>query len=167
VLIPSLKKISHESLGNPTINLGKIEGGVNFNLVPDSCTILIDRRTLPGEDADEVLDTFRESVRKITGKDPELKAEILNDIDISPSLETESSERIVRAAEKSVCAVTGSKKCFGFPYVTDGGLVAREGIPTIILGPGDAGNCHILEEYVDLPELEQAAEIYKNIYLNY
>ena len=167
VLIPSLKNIRHDSLGNPTINLGKIEGGVNFNLVPDSCTILIDRRTLPGEDTEEVLDTFRESVKKITAKDPESKAEIIDDINISPSLETDKRERIILAAEKSVNLVTSSKRCFGFPYVTDGGLVAREGIPTIILGPGDAGNCHILEEYVDLPELEQASEIYKNIYLNY
>jgi acetylornithine deacetylase len=167
VLIPSLENIKHDSLGNPTVNLGRIEGGVNFNLVPDSCTILIDRRTLPGEDAEEVLNTFRESVKKINSKGPEFKAEVLDDINVSPSLETGSSEKIVKIAEKSVNQVTGSRKCFGFPYVTDGGLVAREGIPTIILGPGDAANCHILEEYLELAELEQASEIYKNIYLNY
>jgi acetylornithine deacetylase len=167
VLIPSLKSIRHEGLGSPTINLGRIDGGINFNLVPDSCTVLIDRRTLPGEDAEEVLNTFRETVKKITLKGPDMKAEILDDVLRSPSLETGSSERIVQAAQRSVNHVMGNKRCFGFPYVTDGGLVAAEGIPTIILGPGDAGNCHVLEEYIDLPELEQASEIYRNIYLNY
>ena len=167
VLIPSLGNIKHGSLGSPTINLGKIDGGVSFNLVPDSCIILIDRRTLPGEDPEEVLDTFRESVNNITRKDQGLKAEVLDDVQTSPWLETGKNEKIVQAAEKAVSAVKGSKRCFGFPYVTDGGLVSRQGVPTIILGPGDAANCHILEEYVDIRELKQAAEIYKNIYLNY
>src|SRR5262249_7683062 len=36
-------------LGYPTINVGSICGGTQANIVPDSCEILVDRRTLPGE----------------------------------------------------------------------------------------------------------------------
>ncbi|MFM7556365.1 MAG: M20 family metallopeptidase, partial [Verrucomicrobiota bacterium] len=40
---------AHPLLGRPTINVGRIEGGRQPNIVPASCTIDIDRRTLPGE----------------------------------------------------------------------------------------------------------------------
>src|SRR5690348_12628478 len=39
----------HPLLGHATINVGTIRGGTQPNIVPDSCTIAIDRRTLPGE----------------------------------------------------------------------------------------------------------------------
>jgi len=36
-------------LGHATISVGTIQGGTQPNIVPDRCTITIDRRTLPGE----------------------------------------------------------------------------------------------------------------------
>ena len=39
----------HPLLGHATINVGTIRGGTQPNIVPDSCAISIDRRTLPGE----------------------------------------------------------------------------------------------------------------------
>ncbi len=38
-------------LGPATLSVGRIEGGVSVNTVPDSCRVEIDRRLLPGEDA--------------------------------------------------------------------------------------------------------------------
>src|SRR5262249_57879096 len=37
-------------LGAPTISIGRIEGGLSVNTVPDSCRVEVDRRLLPGED---------------------------------------------------------------------------------------------------------------------
>ena len=41
---------AHQRLGTPTLSVGRIEGGVSVNTVPDECVIEIDRRLLPGED---------------------------------------------------------------------------------------------------------------------
>src|SRR5262249_13149155 len=44
-----LRKRRHRLLGPGTINVGTIRGGTQPNIVPDSCVITVDRRTLPGE----------------------------------------------------------------------------------------------------------------------
>jgi acetylornithine deacetylase/succinyl-diaminopimelate desuccinylase-like protein len=44
-----LKKRHHPLLGHATISVGTISGGEQPNIVPDSCAISVDRRTLPGE----------------------------------------------------------------------------------------------------------------------
>ena len=44
-----LRKRKHKLLGTATVNVGTISGGKQPNIVPDSCSIQIDRRTLPGE----------------------------------------------------------------------------------------------------------------------
>src|SRR5512133_3331852 len=36
-------------LGSPTVNVGAIAGGTQPNIVPDYCSCLVDRRTIPGE----------------------------------------------------------------------------------------------------------------------
>ena len=51
-LVPSLKHRTHALLPAPTINIGTIEGGTKTNLVADRAVIKIDRRMVPGEDAD-------------------------------------------------------------------------------------------------------------------
>ena len=48
-LVKELGKSKHKLLGTPTINVGKIEGGIKFNIVPDKCILDVDRRLIPGE----------------------------------------------------------------------------------------------------------------------
>ncbi|HMK38264.1 MAG TPA: M20/M25/M40 family metallo-hydrolase, partial [Bacteroidota bacterium] len=45
----------HPLLGSPSLSVGVIEGGEAVNVVPDRCVAEVDRRTLPGESAGEVL----------------------------------------------------------------------------------------------------------------
>ena len=52
------QKRHHPLLGSPTVNVGVIRGGVQVNQVPDSCTIEIDRRLLPGETKESVWEEF-------------------------------------------------------------------------------------------------------------
>ncbi|MFP6892873.1 MAG: M20/M25/M40 family metallo-hydrolase, partial [Opitutales bacterium] len=47
--VEQLKKRTHPLLGHPSINIGTIKGGSQTNVVPERCSIEIDRRTLPGE----------------------------------------------------------------------------------------------------------------------
>ena len=41
---------SHPEMGQPTLNVGTISGGLNTNSVPDEARITIDTRTVPGVD---------------------------------------------------------------------------------------------------------------------
>jgi acetylornithine deacetylase/succinyl-diaminopimelate desuccinylase-like protein len=43
-------------LGNGTLSVTMIEGGTGSNVIPDACTIVVGRRIVPGEDAEQVFD---------------------------------------------------------------------------------------------------------------
>ena len=47
--------LAHPALGRPTLNVGRIEGGLNLNSVPDSAMLGIDLRTVPGQSSELVL----------------------------------------------------------------------------------------------------------------
>ncbi len=55
---------SPESQMTPKFNLNVIRGGAKFNVIPDSCTVVIDRRYLPEEDYDTVTERIREAVAR-------------------------------------------------------------------------------------------------------
>ncbi|HTV75943.1 MAG TPA: M20/M25/M40 family metallo-hydrolase, partial [Candidatus Baltobacteraceae bacterium] len=60
-----LRRRKHPLLGAATVNVGTISGGTQPNIVPDSCKITVDRRTLPGETDAGVI---REIKKFLTGK---------------------------------------------------------------------------------------------------
>ncbi len=51
----------------------------------------------------------------------------------------------------------------GLPYWTDGALVQRRGIPTIVLGPGDPYQCHTVNESIRVHRLVAVVRIYCQI----
>src|SRR3954470_23279619 len=55
-----MKSAPHARLGPPTLSIGRIDGGVSVNTVPDACVIEIDRRLLPGEDPRAAWQDFRD-----------------------------------------------------------------------------------------------------------
>src|SRR5688572_332613 len=50
---------SSDLFDRPSINLARIDGGDAFNKVPDTCTIDVDIRFLPGQRPDAILDQIR------------------------------------------------------------------------------------------------------------
>src|SRR5919108_2675528 len=50
---------SHPVMGKPTLNVGTIEGGNTVNAVPDSASIGVDIRTVPGMDHEALLERLR------------------------------------------------------------------------------------------------------------
>ena len=56
------KLASHPLCGKPTLSVGLISGGISVNTVPDRCTIEVDRRVLPVEDAQVVLSITASSI---------------------------------------------------------------------------------------------------------
>ena len=57
----------HPLLGSPSLSVGVIEGGEAVNIVPERCTVEVDRRTLPGESAEDILGAVRSALGDIPG----------------------------------------------------------------------------------------------------
>jgi len=142
-----LARKRHPLLGCPTVSVGVISGGTQANIVPDECTILVDRRTLPGETEASVWRDLRALL-----KSHRLEAKGVDDKQ-APCLPLETSPRnpLVRRFLESV----GQRHPAGVHYFCDAAVLAEGGIPSIAFGPGDIAQAHTANEWISLDSLER------------
>jgi acetylornithine deacetylase len=162
---PRLSQNSHPLVGPPTLSIGKIQGGIQINIVPDRCIIELDRRLIPGEEADAILASFEELLAEMRAQDPELQVAMEEPFLVDYPLETKESEEVVHLAKGAITEVLGQVKVKGVPYGTDGSKTARAGIPTIVFGPGSIDQAHTAREFVEIDQVVKATEIYTRMML--
>lgn len=151
----------HPLLGSPTINVGTISGGENINSVPDHATIGVDVRTVPPFKPEQVL----AMVTDLIGQGAEVQL-----LDYAAPVVTDSRHPWVKKVIGIVEQVTGrSVKEAAAPYFTDASVLspALGNPPTLILGPGEPEMAHKTDEYCYISKIEQAAEIYTRIALDW
>ena len=146
-----LRRRKHRLLGLGTVNVVKISGGTQPNIVPDACAIEIDRRTLPGE-------TEKSVVREITAR---LRAKKLtagiSSFKLAPAvpLETDCRLPLVRDFLRSA----NQRRPVGVDYFCDAAVLAAGGIPSVVFGPGDIAQAHTADEWISLAELERGKDL--------
>ena len=146
-----LKKRKHKLLGAATVNVGKISGGSQPNIVPDACVIEVDRRTLPGETEKSVL-------KEITAllKSKKLAANI-SSAKLAPALPLETDFKLP-LVQKFLSAAKQTRP-LGVDYFCDAAVLAAGGIPSVVFGPGDIAQAHTVDEWVSLAQLERAKDL--------
>ena len=150
----SLRRRRHPLLRHATINVGAIAGGVQVNIVPDYCSILIDRRTMPGENDAGAWGELKALLRQ-----NRLKATLAN-LKNDPCLpmETNPGLPLVRQFMRSV----GQRKPAGVDYFCDASVLSQGGIPSVVFGPGDIAQAHTADEWISLSSLERGKELLVN-----
>jgi acetylornithine deacetylase len=162
-LEPRLAAEVHPLLSPPTLTVGSIQGGVGVNIVPDSCTIAIDRRTLPREDPDGILAEVDSLLAELMAAREDVKVEREAPFLSERGLETPPDAPLVRALQGACRAVLGERADVapsGVPYGTDGTHLTVARIPAVVFGPGNIAQAHTADEWVELAQVEQAADIY-------
>jgi acetylornithine deacetylase len=145
-------------LGTPTLSVGVIEGGVSANTVPEKCRVSIDRRSLPNEAVEEVFGDFMAYMKRHAppGVVWNCTTPRLN----SPPLDTiAGSDELAARLGSAIDAVAGKHRKIGAPYGTDAAPLALVGVPAVVFGPGDIGKAHTADEWIDISQLDPAAEI--------
>ncbi|MGH2352948.1 MAG: M20 family metallopeptidase [Chloroflexota bacterium] len=158
---PRLEAEGHPLLTPPTLTVGRIDGGVGVNIVPERCTIEIDRRTLPREDPEAILAEVDALLAELMAARPGTRVEREAPFLSERGLETPLAAPVVRAVQAACRHVIGPSAAVepeGVPYGTD--ATHLHGIPTVVLGPGDIAQAHSADEWVELAQVEQAAEVY-------
>jgi acetylornithine deacetylase/succinyl-diaminopimelate desuccinylase-like protein len=141
----------HPLLGAATVNVGTICGGTQPNIVPDRCSITVDRRTLPGE-------TDTGVQREITAclRANQLRANI-SSAKLAPArpLETNPGLPLVRQFLRS----TGQTRPVGVDFFCDAAVLSAGGIPSVVFGPGDIAQAHTADEWISLASLERGKHL--------
>lgn len=153
----------HEVMGEPTLNVGTIAGGLNTNSVPDSARMTLDMRTVPGIDHG----ALRESLVKLMGPD----ANIRRIVETPPLFTEPENEWVQRVFDMSTDYLGSRPVPRTIMFSTDGADLKRgyarkgggSGPPALILGPGEASQAHQTDEWCSLHRLEQSVDLYERI----
>lgn len=156
---PILASRAHSLVGHPTLSVCTIHGGVAVNVIPDVCEVEIDRRTIPGEDLEDVEREMEDAIRRIVSSQPELQAELQQPFVVDPSLGTPADAPIVTLLAQAARAIVGDGDVTGVPFGTDASKLSQVGIPSVVFGPGNIDLAHTPDESIDLEEVARAAEI--------
>jgi len=147
----------HAALGQPTLNVGTIRGGLNVNSVPDHCEFTLDLRTVPGQAHAEV----RAAVAAHLGEHIELSP--LLDV---PPVWTDAAHPWIARVQQAVRETTGRDEGIaGASYFTDAAALqlAWAEVPVVILGPGEPAMAHQTDEYCLVERIDEAVAIYERL----
>ena len=162
-----LLKNQHPLLGPATCNIGVIRGGSQINLVPASCQIEIDRRLLPGETPDQVLNQYRSRLSGIASQFPKVDAVLLPPLLTDLPLETPADHAVVQTLCDVLSSLGHSASPVGVPFCSDASKFGAIGIPSVILGPGSIDQAHSSIEYIDTQQVIDAVHIYREFVLRF
>jgi acetylornithine deacetylase len=148
---------AHPLCGLSTISVGTIRGGASVNIVPDRCTIEIDRRLPPGETPDAARQHLVEYLAgQQLGFTPEHDSPYMQ----GPPLSDEHNQTLADDLTRLATEVAGPSRKIGVAYATDAAFLSAAGVPSVVFGPGSIEQAHTDHEWIDLDQLAHAAEIY-------
>jgi len=146
---------AHPIMGNPSLNVGTMSGGLNINSVPDRAEFTIDIRTVPGQHHDAVT----RDVANAVGAETELAT--LVDL---PSVWSDPQGQTMMALVHAHGLVLGAASApASANYFTDASVLtpALGGVPTVICGPGDPAMAHKTDEFCEIAAIHEAVAIYR------
>ncbi|ADU71721.1 M20 family metallopeptidase [Pantoea sp. At-9b] len=160
----ALGKIQHFSPGaphplmkQPTLNVGRIQGGLNINSVPDRTAFDVDIRTAPNLHHAEI----RQRLATALGA----TVFITTLVDLPAVLSTEQQRWIQQIFQLCQPLHDAPLTPRIVPYFTDASLLlpALGAPPCVILGPGEPTMAHQTDEYCLLSRLVEAETLYGEI----
>jgi acetylornithine deacetylase len=155
----SLRAIpTHPLLGSGSLHASLITGGQELSSYPERCTLLIERRTIPGETPEQVEAEIQALIDQIHSADPTTIASVKTTVVRAP-FEVAANTPIVQAIYHQATTYLGATpEIVGDTMWMDSALLAAANIPTVVFGPGGAG-AHAVIEWADLQQVQHCSDI--------
>jgi acetylornithine deacetylase/succinyl-diaminopimelate desuccinylase family protein len=149
---------------HPYLNVGRIDGGTNTNVVPGKVVFKLDRRMIPEENPQEVEAAIRQVIAGAALEYPGITVEIRRLLLAQPMQPLPGSAPLVAAIQKHGKALFGQHiPAMGTPLYTDARLYGEAGIPGVIYGAGPRtvleSNAKRADEHLVLEDLRRATKV--------
>ena len=164
--ITETKEYQNRNLGS-TINVfSVIDGGLQFNSVPDKAVLKGNIRTVPEFGSERAIKVLKDAIDE-NNADPK-KAKLSLHLDqVLDAAESKSDSDLIDALKESapnknvvVRPLIGTCELSRYTHISDD-------IELVVYGPGLTKNAHIVDEYIELDEYYDTIEIFKKTALNY
>ncbi|MEM7268066.1 MAG: acetylornithine deacetylase [Pseudomonadota bacterium] len=138
-----------------TLHVGRIDGGVALNIVPNKASFLFEIRNLIGDEPDALLTKIRTAAERIAADYQSTAPEVEFAIDVFntyPPLDTPPDAEVANFVK----SLTGANGTIKVAFGTEGGLFDRDlSVPTVICGPGSMAQGHKPDEFITQSQLDQ------------
>jgi acetylornithine deacetylase/succinyl-diaminopimelate desuccinylase-like protein len=153
-----------EGIATPTLNVGRIDGGTNTNVVPARVVLKLDRRMIPEENPADVEAELREAIARAAAQSPGARVEVKRLL-LARALEPlPGHERIASLLRKHAKRVIGEDiPATATPLYTDARLYGEVGVPIVLYGAGPRSileaNAKRADENLLLEDLRRATKV--------
>ena len=153
-----------KGITHPYLNVGRIEGGTNTNVVPGKVVQKLDRRMIPEEDPVAVEASIRQVIAEAAASYPGITVDIKRLLLAHSLKPLPGNKPLVEALQKNAQAVFGEAiPAMGTPLYTDVRLYCAQGIPAVIYGAGPRtvleSNAKRADEHLVLEDLRRATKV--------
>lgn len=151
-------------ISHPYLNVGRIEGGTNTNVVPGKVSFKLDRRMIPEENAAEVEADIRRIIEEAAASCPGIRVDIKRLLLANSMRPLPGAQPLVQAIQQHGEAVFGEPiPAMGTPLYTDVRLYAEAGVPGVIYGAGPRtvleSHAKRNDERINLEDLRRATKV--------
>jgi succinyl-diaminopimelate desuccinylase len=151
-------------ISHPYLNVGRIEGGTNTNVVPGTVVFKLDRRMIPEENPVEVEASVRQVIAEAAARCPGVSVDIKRLLLARSMRPLPGNRPLVEAIQKHGQELFGEPiPAMGTPLYTDVRLYAEAGIPGVIYGAGPRtvleSNAKRADERLVLDDLRRATKV--------
>lgn len=151
-------RAAHPLLEYGSVHAGKIQGGTAESVYPDECELLLERRTLPGETPETVVNEFQSVLDMVTANEPTMEACLTMTLE-RPGTEVALSHPLVTGLLRSGEAFEVEPVVEGMTAWVDAAFLNETGIPAVCYGPGSIEQAHTDDEWVDIRQIHSCANV--------
>lgn len=149
---------AHPLLQHGSFHAGTIEGGTAESVYPDRCELLLERRTMPGEDPEDVHQEFERVLAGLRSREPSLAASLQTTL-ARPGTEVAEDSRLVRGLLDAGEAHGVTPRVEGMTAWVDAAFLNEAGIPAVCYGPGGIEQAHTVDEWIEVDEIRICADV--------
>jgi acetylornithine deacetylase len=152
----------HPLLGHGSLHGGTIHGGQGYSSYPHSCTVTLERRTIPGETPQTVEAELRALLKGIKTADPDFEYTLEIGLTRQP-FEIDPAHGFVKLIRRHASSQLGEDVPLrGVGFWADTAALSQAGIPALMFGCLGAG-AHAAEEWVSVDSVERCTDVYEAI----
>lgn len=146
-----------------SLHVGKISGGVAFNIVADRVQFQWDMRNIPQDSIQDLIDEFyaycqtRESKARAIFPNFQIRHEPFHPP--VPALDTAADASLVKIMQQ----LTGNQQLDAVSYAAEAGQFAQAGYETLICGPGSIAQAHRADEFISKEQLNGGVKLIQQL----
>ena len=151
----------------PTLNVGKINGGLAVNIIPNKCVMEFEIRDTPEMESKLFINKIKRFLKELEVdmkkkvKNCKIELEVKNNF---PPLLTDNSSDFISLCLQALKKNSTSAVSFG----TEAGIFNEIGFETIVCGPGSIKQAHKPNEFIEIKQLDKCRDfLLKLIELQY